>query len=472
MKMIRTLAVLMVAIALFISCGINIIDSADKTGSVEVNILLNKVGQLSKVTEINLSNLYIEMSSGTSSVLDTIAVSGSSQIIVDRTYSNLTPGEWVLTAETVDDADSTIHEGSTTFMVVADQTTEVSLDLTSKYSMLTTNFVSIADSVSRLELLVNSTLVNDTSFTQGSEAGNTVSLGYDYLVSGESHTIALDAYGFMYGTYQLLFTGDTTITVIAGVDTSFTVLLLYVGPAEAPNGSAAVTITIGRAGRVTVNGEFPEGSVGTMTDIDGNVYSTVTIGDQWWMAENLKVTHYRNGESIPNVTDNSEWSNLTTGAYGEYDNSSANVATYGRLYNWYAVDDSRNIAPEGWHVPTDTEWKQLEMFLGMSQSEADESGRRGMDEGSQLADVAALWTDGALENNPAFGSSGFGALPGGYRSYVNGSFTNQGGGGYFWSSSEGGSGSSWDRRLDYFYSGVDRGSGNERGGFSVRCVRD
>ena len=82
-------------------------------------------------------------------------------------------------------------------------------------------------------------------------------------------------------------------------------------------------------------------SNGIMTDIDGNVYKTVKIGNQVWMAENLKVMHYRNGEAIPNVTDADEWYNLTTGAYCEYDNSLDNVTTYGRLYNWYAVDDSR-----------------------------------------------------------------------------------------------------------------------------------
>jgi uncharacterized protein (TIGR02145 family) len=89
----------------------------------------------------------------------------------------------------------------------------------------------------------------------------------------------------------------------------------------------------------------------TVTDIDGNVYQTVTIGNQIWMAENLKVTHYRNGDEIPNVTVQEDWKNLTTGAYCNYNN----VAVYGRLYNWLAVNDNRNIAPAGWHVPSDAE---------------------------------------------------------------------------------------------------------------------
>ncbi len=88
-------------------------------------------------------------------------------------------------------------------------------------------------------------------------------------------------------------------------------------------------------------------------DVDGNVYKTVKIGNQWWMAENLKISHYRNGDEIPNVTDDEEWFNLTSGAYCNYKNDTANVALYGKLYNWYSVVDNRILAPEGWHVPTD-----------------------------------------------------------------------------------------------------------------------
>jgi uncharacterized protein (TIGR02145 family) len=98
---------------------------------------------------------------------------------------------------------------------------------------------------------------------------------------------------------------------------------------------------------VTPNVATQSAGRGTVTDIDGNVYQTVKIGDQWWMADNLKVTHYRNGEPIPNVTDGSTWNSLDSGAYCNYDNDTGNVTTYGRLYNWYAVDDSRSIAPEG-----------------------------------------------------------------------------------------------------------------------------
>ena len=214
------------------------------------------------------------------------------------------------------------------------------------------------------------------------------------------------------------------------------------------------------------------GETGTVIDREGNVYKTIKIGDQWWMAENLKVTTYRNGDPIPHVTDNGEWSDLRTGAWCAYDNDPANADTYGLLYNWYAVNDSRNIAPEGWHVPTDEEWKQLEMALGMSRSEADDTGWRGSNEGSKLAGNADLWDNGALKNNAEFGSSGFSGLPGGYRYLDNGYFGSLGYYAYFWSSTEYSSYDAWGRNLSYDSTDVYRYNYDKRLGFSVRCVRD
>jgi uncharacterized protein (TIGR02145 family) len=102
----------------------------------------------------------------------------------------------------------------------------------------------------------------------------------------------------------------------------------------------------------------------TVTDIDGNVYHTVTIGTQLWMVENLKVTHFNNGDSIPNINNNTAWFNLTTGAYCDYDNIAANSLVYGRIYNWFAVDDARKLCPVSWHVPENAEWTQLTNYLG------------------------------------------------------------------------------------------------------------
>ncbi len=198
---------------------------------------------------------------------------------------------------------------------------------------------------------------------------------------------------------------------------------------------------------------------GTVTDIDGNTYKTVKIGDQWWMAENLKVTHYRNGDAIPKVTNNNVWSGLSTGAYCEYDNNSENVVTYGRLYNWYAVNDSRNIAPTGWHVPTDAEWQTLVDFLGGEKVA-----------GGKLKEAGK--THWYSPNAGANNGSGFAALPGGHRNYNYGFFHSVGCYAAFWSSTELTSFSAWYRYLFYLYSEVPRHDDDKRCGFSVRCVMD
>ena len=213
-------------------------------------------------------------------------------------------------------------------------------------------------------------------------------------------------------------------------------------------------------------------SFGTVTDIDGNVYQTVQIGDQLWMAENLKTTHYNDGSEIPNIINNDDWSGLSTGAYGDYDNNPTNSETYGRLYNWYTVDDSRGICPDGYHIPSDDEYKQLELYLGMSESESNHIGWRGTNEGSQLAGHADLWNNGDLENNSEFGTSGFSAFPAGYRTDTFGNYTGMGNWGYFWSSSENINNYSWYRILNYNYSNVFRYSDYKQRGMSIRCVAD
>jgi uncharacterized protein (TIGR02145 family) len=129
----------------------------------------------------------------------------------------------------------------------------------------------------------------------------------------------------------------------------------------------------------------------TVIDIDGNIYHTVLIGSQVWMVENLKTTHYRNGDSIPNIKDRWEWSS-TKGAYCNYNNDTTNATTYGRLYNWYAMIDNRYIAPTGWHIPTEAEWQTLIAYLG----------------GRSIAGFKMMETGNDLWN-----SSGFTALPGG-----------------------------------------------------------
>jgi uncharacterized protein (TIGR02145 family) len=197
----------------------------------------------------------------------------------------------------------------------------------------------------------------------------------------------------------------------------------------------------------------------TVTDIDGNVYQTVTIGTQVWMKEDLRVTHYRNGDSIPNVTDNTAWTAQTAGAYCEYNNSLSNAATYGRLYNWYAVSDSRIIAPAGWHVASDAEWQMLSDSLGGS-----------VVAGGKLKEAGTThWTS---PNTGATNESGFTALPGGYRGINNGTFFQLGSCTYFWSSTGYNSDMAWLRCLFSSFSDLYRGGIYKGNGFSVRCVKD
>ena len=214
-------------------------------------------------------------------------------------------------------------------------------------------------------------------------------------------------------------------------------------------------------------------------DIDGNCYETIQIGEQLWMAENLKVTHYNNGDEIPTGYSGTEWSNLTTGAYAIYYDDPSNAEIYGNLYNWYAVDDDRAVCPDSWHVPSDEEFMELTIFLGMSEEEANGQNWTGTDEGSKLAGNSELWNDGDLENNLAFGSSGFMALPAGNRSFVEGNYYGRGSVDFFWSSTEHEGWldgqlqiDAWSRRLMSHVSTVYRSNDSNNGGNSVRCPKD
>ena len=202
---------------------------------------------------------------------------------------------------------------------------------------------------------------------------------------------------------------------------------------------------------------------GTMSDNDGNVYRTITIGTQVWMVENLKTTKYRNGESIPNVTVNTSWKALTTGAYCWYNNDATIYkADYGALYNWYAVADSRNIAPMGWHVPTDAEWTLLIDYFGRT------------DQASLLKETG-VW-HWQLPNTDATNSSGFTALPGGYRKDYDGTFSDLRQSGNWWSNTAYDAFSARDRSIfyndHYNFSFVGSSPRLNQCGFSVRCVRD
>jgi uncharacterized protein (TIGR02145 family) len=197
---------------------------------------------------------------------------------------------------------------------------------------------------------------------------------------------------------------------------------------------------------------------GTMTDIDGNVYKTVKIGTQWWMAENLKVTHYQNGDGIPNVNSSFYWQNLISGAYCIYDNNESNAQIYGLLYNWYAGDDERIIAPEGWHVPSENEWITLVDYLGGF----------GYAGGKMKENGTAHWLS---PNTGANNESGFTALPGGVYSAGSG-YLGITGSSFFLSSTGDDERGFWCLHLSYLYERLAGETWPKNSGVSIRCVKD
>jgi uncharacterized protein (TIGR02145 family) len=210
------------------------------------------------------------------------------------------------------------------------------------------------------------------------------------------------------------------------------------------------------------------------TDKDDNNYSVVEIGTQIWMAENLRTTRYNDSTIIPSVTDNTEWINLSTPAYCWYSNDSiANAAANGALYNYYALTTNK-LCPNGWHVPTDTEWKTLEMFLGMTQEEADASGPRGTEQGTLLKSTSG-WTVGGIGNGT--NALGFTVLPSGIRGLNTGEFEYFGNTAVFWSTTEIFGDGAICRHLWLEETTVRRAAEEsyyvgQRNGYSVRCLKD
>jgi uncharacterized protein (TIGR02145 family) len=217
---------------------------------------------------------------------------------------------------------------------------------------------------------------------------------------------------------------------------TFAILLAVVTPASIVVGQSSATNAVKGA----------SGNAQTTAPADAAI-KTVTIGSQVWMAENLNVDKFRNGDPIPEIRSNDAWGKAyreTSAAWSYYDNDPANGSKYGKLYNWYAVNDPRGLAPKGWHVPTDKEWQTLMAALGGQ--------------------------DAAFDKMKS--PSGFCALPGGERYYEDCSFYKLGEIAFWWSSTKEDTYNAWYHAMHFGYSQIARDNGGMNTGFSVRCVKD
>ena len=225
-----------------------------------------------------------------------------------------------------------------------------------------------------------------------------------------------------------------------------------------PAGGGGSSATCGAA-----NVHNPDLTYGSMTDQGGNVYKTIVIGTQEWMAENLKTSIYRNGDAIPGILDNAAWSETTSGAWAHYNYQASYACPYGKLYNWYTCADARQLCPVGWHVPTDAEWTVLTSYLG---GESIAGGK--MKTTGTIEAATGLWYS---PNTEATNSSGFSGAPGGFR-YGDGGYFGIGYGFAWWSSSELVTSVAWYRSLYYLDGYAFRDVSTKQDGFSVRCLRD
>jgi uncharacterized protein (TIGR02145 family) len=214
----------------------------------------------------------------------------------------------------------------------------------------------------------------------------------------------------------------------------------------------------------------PVPETGSVTDIAGNVYKTVKIGNQWWMAENLKSTTFTSGEEIPKIEGQTEWASANGPAYSVFNNTAEGV---GLLYNFEVITSGKGIAPAGWRVPTDEDWKILEEYLGMPVDQLDETNWRGTTEGDQLKEENTT-TSGWVMYDGVWGTNatGFNAIGGSCRVF-NGEWGVPGlrHSGYWWSSTAI-NGYGWFRYLDYQKSGIFRYAAQPTYGFSIRCVKE
>ncbi len=401
--------------------------------------------------------------------------SGASTTVGDVLVQNLTrstsvtvPAGNVLSltvataVEQLNATDETIHiysnsvEGKTTVSFFAKQTGETQINA------IGLDGRKIAGTTANLQTGINSFQL---SLPKGSFIIQVSGNGYAYTAKMLNQTGAKSKPEIAYtGTEKPAFSspqkgkssalGTTSMAYTTGDQ------LLY----KATSGNYSTIVTDVPTASKTTNFNFV-----ACTDADGNNYTTVTIGTQTWMAENLKTTKYKDGTAIPLVTDNTAWAALSTPAYCWYNNDATTYKNkYGALYNWYTVNTVK-LAPVGWHVPTDAEWTTLTNYvtanLGTSLNVAKAL--------AAATDWTIYSTTGAIGCGLTLNNStGFSALPGGSRYNYGGTFGGVGYYGYWWSSTEYGTSYAWYRYMCCDYSDVGRNDGYETGGFSVRCLRD
>lgn len=202
----------------------------------------------------------------------------------------------------------------------------------------------------------------------------------------------------------------------------------------------------------------------------GYSYTSVVLGNgQEWLAENLRTTTYANGDPIPNVAGGFQWGGLTTGAWAHYENNASYENPYGKLYNWYAVADPRNVCPTGWHIPTDAEWNTLVGYLDPSY-DAGAFGIQSSTAGGMMKSTGTQYWQ--APNTGATNESGFSGLPGGSCDPDEGTFSFLGDYGFWWSVSEIPAEQAWYRYMGDFNADILRYNNNKRNGYSVRCLRD
>lgn len=313
---------------------------------------------------------------------------------------------------------------------------------------------------------LGTTYSNDTSFTTLGQVPKAVTFSVNNIQSTSATlkgivnanlletTVSFEygiteSYGNSIPANQNIVTGNSDLSVNANIDA------LQIGTAYHYRivASNYLGITYGNDMMFTTH----------MVDIEGNVYPTISIGDQVWLGTNLKVTKYNDGSQISNVTDNTAWAGLTSGAYCWYNNSANNKGTYGALYNWYVVNEIKNVCPTGWHIPIDAEWTTLESNLGGSNIAGGKIKSTGTIQGG-----TGLWFS---PNTGATNESGFTGLPGGAR-FPNSDFINLTYSGAWWSSTEGTTTSAYERDTNTSSTNLYRNDADKKFGFSIRCLKD